>query len=108
MTLLDFIGLIAGIFVVLAFYCVEQSRMRRFALVSNVLFILYAWSLALLPILILHATLLPLNLVRLRQLSGWRARSLDAPINLHRTIELAEADMRIALCGQTRLWTTRY
>lgn len=64
----DATGLAAGFFVILAFYMQDARNLRVCAIVSNLLFITYGAALTLWPILILHATLLPLNVVRLCQL----------------------------------------
>ncbi|MEM6480812.1 MAG: hypothetical protein AAF681_03125 [Pseudomonadota bacterium] len=68
MQFIDLIGLLAGTFVVLTFYMTDLGRLRRCAIVSNVLFVIYALSLQLWPICLLHVLLLPLNLRRLSQL----------------------------------------
>lgn len=75
MTFLDIIGLGAGFFVILAFYMRDQLLLRVCALISNVLFVIYGFTLTLWPILILHAVLLPLNLLRLSQLNSPQAKA---------------------------------
>lgn len=75
MTFLGLVGMFAGVFVILAFYCVEQIRMRWFALASNILFVFYAWTVSLLPMLILHTILVLLNLTRLSQLMSFQTQS---------------------------------
>ncbi len=78
--MIDWVGIIAGLYVVLAFYSTDQMRLRRHAITSNVLFIAYALYLGLWPIVLLHSVLLPLNLKRLNELEGfWRQNHL----NLH-------------------------
>lgn len=66
--MVDLIGILAGIFVVLAFYATDPERLRQHAIVSNILFITYAIQLGLWPIVLLHAVLLPLNWKRLSEL----------------------------------------
>ncbi len=66
----DWIGVAAGVFVVLAFYAKRPMLLRAFAIASNLLFILYAVRVGLWPVLVLHAVLLPLNALRLWE--GWR------------------------------------
>ncbi len=80
MTGVDLIGFAAGGFVTLAFYCRRALPLRLFAITSNVLFVCYAAQAEVLPVLILHLLLLPLNLIRLVQ--EWRDTPLakDAPI----------------------------
>ncbi len=68
----DWIGVAAGGFVVLAFYARRPMPLRAFAIASNLLFILYAALAGLWPVLALHAVLLPLNVQRLRE--GLRRR----------------------------------
>lgn len=75
MTFLGLLGMFAGVFVILAFYYVEQVRMRWFALSSNILFVFYAWTVSLLPMLILHTILVLLNLTRLSQLISFQTQS---------------------------------
>lgn len=66
--IIDGLGILAGLFVVLAFYARTNWRLRILAVISNVLFIIYALLAGLAPVLILHAILLPLNLARLYQI----------------------------------------
>lgn len=66
--MVDFIGIIAGIFVVLAFYATDPTRLRQHAIVSNILFVAYGAHLGLWPVVVLHAVLLPLNWKRLAEL----------------------------------------
>lgn len=64
----DLIGVSASGFVVLTFYVKNLVRLRTYAIVSNVLFTVYAVCLQLWPIAVLHSLLLPLNAVRLLEL----------------------------------------
>lgn len=68
--MVETLGYAAGACVILAFYMTDQSALRRAAVASNLLFILYALPLNLVPVIVLHAILLPLNLWRLGQLQG--------------------------------------
>jgi hypothetical protein len=53
---------------VLATFCARQMiTLRSLAIVSNVAFIGYAYWAGLPPILVLHAVMLPMNVMRLRQ-----------------------------------------
>ncbi len=65
----DLLGWLAGAFVVATFYADDAVILRALAIVSNILFIIYALTEALMPVMVLHGILLPLNAVRLRQLS---------------------------------------
>ena len=61
----DLIGCVASCLVLLTFYMNDMTTLRTAALCSNVVFIIYAASLHLLPILLLHSVLIPINLWRL-------------------------------------------
>jgi len=61
----DLIGCIASGLVLLTFYMNDMITLRTIALCSNVAFIVYAASLHLTPILLLHSILIPINLWRL-------------------------------------------
>lgn len=75
--IIDCIGLMAGVFVILAFYAHAARPLRAYAILSNLLFMLYAALEALLPVLLLHAILLPLNFAHLRQIEKCQQRSGD-------------------------------
>ena len=65
---------------VLATFCTTTMRsLRILALVSNVLFIFYGYFDSLYPVLVLHAVLLPMNLLRLIQIR----RSIEAESDGH-------------------------
>ncbi|MEM6636259.1 MAG: hypothetical protein AAF667_10230 [Pseudomonadota bacterium] len=70
MTPIDIAGVLAGIFVILAFYARDQVWLRRFAITSNLLFVYYGWQMQLWPILALHLILLPLNGMRLWEIGA--------------------------------------
>ena len=76
----DVIGVLAGFFVILSFYTTHPFQLRVFAIISNILFITFGASAGVMPVFILHAILLPLNVTRLRQLTprthneSWRTR----------------------------------
>jgi hypothetical protein len=53
------------------FCCRRPLPLRLFAVAANVAFVAYGWSADLHPVLVLHLTLLPVNLRRLLQ--AWRA-----------------------------------
>lgn len=67
---MDALGLSAGAFVLLTFATRDPAMLRRLAIVSNLLFIAYGAIAGMLPILLLHACLLPLNLWHLDKLLG--------------------------------------
>ena len=76
MTGFDAVGFAAA-GLVLATFCMKQLvPLRALAIMSNVTFILYGYWGRLEPILVLHVTLLPVNLIRLRQaLAAGRSRA---------------------------------
>jgi hypothetical protein len=68
MVWIDFIGFSAA-FSVLASFCMTTIvALRTFALLSNVLFILYGLCAHIYPVLVLHIILLPINVVKLRRI----------------------------------------
>ena len=73
----DTLGWIAAGLTVATFTCVQPVALRLCALAANVAFIAYGASAGLWPVLALHATLLPINAVRLleaRSKAGARPR----------------------------------
>jgi len=60
-------GYVASALVFMTFYMKTMTPLRVVAVMSNIAFIAYAFIEGLLPVLILHLCLLPLNLFRLRQ-----------------------------------------
>ena len=74
-------GYAAAVCVFVTFYMKTMVPLRIAGIVSNVLFIAYAYDLLAYPVLILHLVLLPLNIIRLRQM-----------LNLIRQIEAATKD----------------
>jgi len=77
----ELIGYAAAVCVFVTFYMKTMVPLRIAGIVSNVLFIAYAYELLAYPVLILHLVLLPLNIIRLRQM-----------LNLIRQIEAATKD----------------
>ena len=78
----DLLGFAAAGLVLLTFYARSSTAMRAAAIASNLMFIAYAGTQGLLPVLVLHALLLPLNVWRLcevataarrgrRSVEGW-------------------------------------
>ena len=64
---LNLIGYVASALVVLTFYMREMVPLRAAALCSNICFLAYGASLELGPVIVLHATLIPINVLRLIQ-----------------------------------------
>ena len=67
MSLVDVLGYVASAAVLATFCMSTMIPLRIMALVSNVLFIAYGYADHLLPVLILHTILLPVNALRLVQ-----------------------------------------
>jgi len=63
----DLLGYAASVLVLLAFSLRSLIALRSVAIASNVTFIAYAGAAHLLPVLVLHAALLPINVWRLWQ-----------------------------------------
>lgn len=78
----ELLGYAAAGLVLATFSVRSIATLRALAIVSNLLFIAYASSAALLPVLVLHALLLPLNVVRLYQASRRQTRSGRASCRL--------------------------
>jgi CRP/FNR family transcriptional regulator, cyclic AMP receptor protein len=65
----DVAGFIASALVLLTFAMRDMRLLRATAICSNVAFIIYSGVNWLLPVLALHVMLLPLNILRLRELA---------------------------------------
>lgn len=68
MTMVDAFGYLAAVAVFLAFSMKTMLSLRLVAIASNMAFITYGLTAHLMPILLLHGLLLPLNVVRLIQI----------------------------------------
>jgi hypothetical protein len=73
-TAVDALGYAASVLVLLAFSLRSLVALRSVAIASNVAFIAYAGAAHLLPVLALHAVLLPINVWRL-----WQCATLRVP-----------------------------
>lgn len=80
----DAIGYLASLFVFGSFGCRTMVPLRMLALASNVAFMTYAARNQLAPVLVLHALLLPTNIVRLWQIMAKRRLASYVP-HLSRT-----------------------
>jgi hypothetical protein len=74
-TAVDALGYAASVLVLLAFSLRSLVALRSVAIASNVTFIAYAGAAHLLPVLVLHAALLPINVWRLWQCATARKRT---------------------------------
>lgn len=64
---LDLLGFAAAL-AVLAGFCMNSIRpLRRLALASNVLFVLYGLLAHIYPVFVLHMILMPINLIKLHR-----------------------------------------
>ncbi len=63
--MLDILGYAASIAVLATFLMRTMLPLRLIAILSNILFLLYGYFAHIPPVLFLHATLLPINIVRL-------------------------------------------
>jgi hypothetical protein len=68
MTAQDSIGYLASLLVLAAFCTCHMVTLRILAIASNLAFVAYALLATIEPVLLLHAFLLPINLLRLRQI----------------------------------------
>jgi CRP/FNR family transcriptional regulator, cyclic AMP receptor protein len=68
MLAIDIVGYAAAALVLAAFCMQSMCCLRVFAILSNLAFITYAYHRDLIPILLLHVLLLPVNATRLYQL----------------------------------------
>jgi hypothetical protein len=65
MTADDLIGCIAATLVLATFCTKLMVQLRALAIISNIAFVTYGYRAGLFPILFLHMTMLPMNVVRL-------------------------------------------
>jgi hypothetical protein len=74
----DLAGYIASSLVFMTFYMRDMIRLRLVALCSNVAFLIYAGALQLVPIVILHGALIPVNVYRL--VAAYRGGSVNLSV----------------------------
>lgn len=75
----DIIGYLASALVFATFYVRTMMPLRILAIASNFAFIIYAASEGLIPVLVLHSVLLPVNLARLYEIKKLLAFTRSAP-----------------------------
>jgi len=68
MTWIDFVGYLAALTVLMTFCMDTIVPLRGLAIASNVLFIVYGVAGQLYPVLLLHALLLPINVIKIVRL----------------------------------------
>ncbi|MEL6768812.1 MAG: hypothetical protein AAFP17_16640 [Pseudomonadota bacterium] len=76
--LTDLVGFAAGALVLLSFSMTSMLPLRLLGIGSNLAFIAYALMAGLLPVFLLHALLLPINLRRLLGMSRSARRAGEA------------------------------
>jgi hypothetical protein len=76
MSWIDFVGYLAALTVLVTFCMDTIVPLRGLAIASNVLFIVYGIAGQLYPVLLLHAVLLPVNIVKIVRLR-LQVRHLD-------------------------------
>jgi hypothetical protein len=64
----DLAGYLGGIFIVLSFFRTTMIPLRAMGAMSNLCFVAYGYLDTVYPMMMLHAALFPLNVVRLRQM----------------------------------------
>jgi hypothetical protein len=80
------VGYAASLLVFSTFYMKTMIPLRSVAIASNVAFLTYGYFAHLYPVFLLHAVLLPLNVLRLRQMYGLKER-------LRRSLERREMSL---------------
>ena len=81
MGITDIIGSVAASLVLATFCTRRMVQLRALAIVSNIAFIAYGYRAGLMPILALHLTMLPMNILRLQQeLAGERPAVIARPV----------------------------
>lgn len=70
MTTVDELGYLAASLVLATFCAKSMATLGLLAIASNIGFIAYGLTAGLAPIVVLHAVMLPLNVMRLRQVLG--------------------------------------
>lgn len=102
----EVLGYAAAGLVLATFSARSLRALRSLAIASNLLFIAYAASAGLMPVLVLHALLLPLNALRLHQALAEAPGALDQP--LQRSAALARNRSGKVLPGSSRKrWSSR-
>jgi hypothetical protein len=71
----DAIGYLAAALVLAAFWMRSMSSLRYVAIASNLAFIAYGYIGDLMPVLLLHILMLPVNVLRLAELGSARKSS---------------------------------
>jgi hypothetical protein len=95
MSAYELLGYVASALVLTTFWMRRMVMLRAVAIASNVAFIAYGFLAGIMPVLLLHALLLPLNLYRVVQSWRERPRRVHAlPALAHRTRHSRAGRMR--------------
>ena len=108
--LTELLGYAAAGLVLATFSARSIRALRALAIASDLLFIAYAACAALMPVLVLHALLLPMNVIRLRQaLADSRrvAAELDGSCPGRHRPETATRPLRWRATGRARACPVR-
>jgi hypothetical protein len=87
----ELLGYVASALVLTTFWMRRMVMLRAVAIASNVAFIAYGFLAGIMPVLLLHALLLPLNLYRVVQSWQERPRRVHAQRTLARRTRSARA-----------------
>jgi CRP/FNR family cyclic AMP-dependent transcriptional regulator len=79
MTAVDGLGYLAAALVLATFCAKRMVPLRALAIASNIAFVTYGFFAGLWPILLLHAVMLPMNAMRLREALGSQNRAVLGP-----------------------------
>ena len=88
---IEYSSYLASVLVFVAFFMKSIVPLRLIAMASNIAFVSYAAGAGIMPILILHGALLPLNVVRIVQHLKLVRRVRDAAENVGQTSRLRVA-----------------
>src|SRR4029077_19470289 len=97
MKTVDALGFLAASLVLATFCAKKMVPLRALAIASNIAFVAYAFVAGLGPILLLHSVMLPLNILRLREVlrPGGGQPAVDGePGGLHHAIAEAPQPWR--------------
>jgi hypothetical protein len=89
----DAVGYLASTLVLLTFYMKDMASLRVVGLCSNIAFLTYGAGLDLLPVAVLHAALIPINVWRLVNILRERRSAAPSGSAISRTHEIGERDL---------------
>jgi len=83
MMMTDAIGYLAASLVLASFSMRSMSSLRYVAIASNLAFIAYGYFGHLMPVVLLHLLLLPLNIRRLAELAAPQRKAVLGRVSMH-------------------------